>query len=226
MTSHDLRWPFPVPLSISGTRIITDEIIFHNTESIGWFWLVYTKQEAFQYFPIGLQFKGHKSGLTSGHRYKNFEIYKLHILVPLLKPKEKRLISQKLALVWLQTFLRWGQQTASGGLTWPDPATFFVKICAMNVKEKSPSMSFQSCDVWQWHKKNLKGGGGLKAPPARNRVNWRDYTSRFVHRAHLDLLQRTSASAKTGKIYMLFDNLNSSNVTFISAGILAGLILF
>ena len=26
MTSHNLRWPFPVPLSISGTRIITDEI--------------------------------------------------------------------------------------------------------------------------------------------------------------------------------------------------------
>ena len=81
MTSHDLRWPFPVPLSISGTRIITNEIIFHNTERMGWFWLVYTKQEAFQYFPIGLQCKGHESGLTSGHRYTNSEIYKLHILV-------------------------------------------------------------------------------------------------------------------------------------------------
>ena len=83
MTSHDLRWPFPVPLSISGTRIITEEIIFHNTERIGWFWLAYTKQEAFQYFPIGLQCKGHESGLTSGHRYKNSAIYNaMHILVP------------------------------------------------------------------------------------------------------------------------------------------------
>ena len=82
MTSHDLRWPFPVHLPISGNRIITDEIIFHSTEKIGWFWLAYTKQEAFQYFPIGLQCKGHESGLTSGHRYKNSEKYLLRILVP------------------------------------------------------------------------------------------------------------------------------------------------
>ena len=82
MTSHDLRWPFPVPLSISGTKIIIDEMFFYDTERIGWFWLAYTKQEAFQYFPIGLQCKGHESGLISGHRYKNSEIYKLHILVP------------------------------------------------------------------------------------------------------------------------------------------------
>ena len=32
--------------------------------------------------PIGLQFKGHESGLTLGHRYKNSEINKVHILVP------------------------------------------------------------------------------------------------------------------------------------------------
>ena len=81
MASHDLRWTFQVPLSISGTRIITDEIIFHNTERIGWFCLVYTTQEAFQYFPIGWQRKGHESGLTSDHRYENSEIYNLHILV-------------------------------------------------------------------------------------------------------------------------------------------------
>ena len=31
MTSDD-----PVLLSISGTMIITDEIIFHDTEKIGW----------------------------------------------------------------------------------------------------------------------------------------------------------------------------------------------
>ena len=47
---------FPVPLSISGYRIITDEIIFHNTERIRWFCLVITKQGSFQYFHIGLQF--------------------------------------------------------------------------------------------------------------------------------------------------------------------------
>ena len=31
-------------------------------------------------------------------------------------------------------------------------------------------MNFLSCGVWQWHKKNMKGGGA-KRPPAPNRVN-------------------------------------------------------
>ena len=67
--------------------------------------------------------------------------------------------SKSLALAWLQTVLRWGQQTASGDLTWPDLTRqlLFVKMCAMNVYEKSPSMSFQSCGVWQWHKKTWRG---------------------------------------------------------------------
>ena len=27
-------------------------------------------------------------------------------------------------------------------------------------------MSFLSCGVWQWHNKNLTGGGGLLGPPS------------------------------------------------------------
>ena len=74
-----------------------------------------------------------------------------------------------LALTWLQTFLRWVQQIRSGDLTWPD-RHFFLK-CAQWSQEKSPSVSWISRGVWQWHNKSLKWPkGGPKRPPARNRV--------------------------------------------------------
>ena len=132
MTSHDLRWTFPVPLSLSGTRIITDEIICHNTERIGWFWLVYTKQDAFQYFTIGFQCKGHESGGWPDLRSEIYKLWDIKIAPTCTLTKtwrEEIDQSKTLALAWLQAFLRW----ASGDLTWPDPATFFVKMCAMNV---------------------------------------------------------------------------------------------
>ena len=39
-------------------------------------------------------------------------------------------------------------------------------------------MSCISCGVWQWHKKNLRGGGLFGPPPARNRVKL--FTARSI----------------------------------------------
>ena len=71
-----------------------------------------------------------------------------------------------LALAWLQTFLRWGQQTASGDLTWPDPVNFFFcenvrNECLENVIKYEMSILRRLAMAQE----KPEGGGGEKAPP-------------------------------------------------------------
>ena len=71
-------------------------------------------------------------------------------------------------LTWLQTFLRWGYQTRSGDLTWPDSAFFFMKYAHWIVR-KSHQVWAENLEAFgNGTRKNLKGA--LKPPPARNRV--------------------------------------------------------
>ena len=138
MTSHDLRWPFPVSLSIIDTWIITDEIIRHSWSWKNWvvlthllevgrisifshrlvmwrswiwpdlrsqiykFWDIQLVHELFVYVCLFGNINEqqtllyHESDLTSGHRYRNSEIYKLCMVVPLWKPEERKSICEKL----------------------------------------------------------------------------------------------------------------------------------
>ena len=148
MTSHGLRWPFPVLLSTSGTRIITDEIIFHNTERIWWFWLVYTKQEAFQYSPIGLQYRdihiAHTGTLTKTWREEIGQ-------------------SKILALAWLQTFLTRVNEPPL--VTWPDlTRQLFLSKCAQWMFRRSHRVWVFSLAAFGNDTRKTWRGGGLKAP--------------------------------------------------------------
>ena len=103
MTSHDLRWPCQVSLTIFGNCVIADQLVCHISVRIGWFWLVYSKQDAFNWFPIvkitTLAWPQVTDVKTMRH--------KLHILVLWWIPEGKKSFHKKtLALTWLQTFLR------------------------------------------------------------------------------------------------------------------------
>ena len=59
-----------------------------------------------------------------------FKFLELAVTVAVLllfrRPNDRKYVeSDAYRLAGLQNFLRWGQQTASGDLTWPDPATCF-----------------------------------------------------------------------------------------------------
>ena len=72
------------------------------------------------------------------------------------------------ALVWLQTFLRWGQQTRFGDLIWHDLA-FLLPECAQWIFRKSHL-------VWARYLQRLRNGtrktwrGPFRPLPARNGV--------------------------------------------------------
>ena len=75
-----------------------------------------------------------------------------------------------LALAWFQTFLRWGQQTASSDLNWPDPVFFFfLSKCAQWMFGKSHQVwAFYLAAFGNGTRKNLRGG--LKDPPPHSPV--------------------------------------------------------
>ena len=71
-----------------------------------------------------------------------------------------------LALTWLQTFLRWGQQTRSGEpalVTWPDLTLhFFLSVC----NEKLGKVTKYELNIMRrLAMAQEKPEGGLKAPP-------------------------------------------------------------
>ena len=50
----------------------------HDYEGFRWFWRIIIQQERFEFLPIDLgEWWGHGIDLTSVHRYKKSEIYKL-----------------------------------------------------------------------------------------------------------------------------------------------------
>ena len=156
MTSRDLRWPFPVPLSVNGTWAITDKIICHNTERIEWFWLAYSKQDACQYFtiPLGMPICQCQCIRHANMPHANMHVMQRSRFWPELRSqiqelwdiqimhtgtvmntcreeiaREKKNSSSDV----IATPLRWDRQSRSGDLTWLDPNIYLAKMCTMNM---------------------------------------------------------------------------------------------
>ena len=127
----------------------------------------------FNIFTIGLQCKGHEFGLTSGHRYTNSEIYKLHICTcTVMNTWREEIVPWKtLALIWLQTFLRLGQHTLFGDVTWPQPAIFFLLRCAQWIVGKSHKVWAEYLEVFGNVTRKPEGGGLKDSPPPEIGLN-------------------------------------------------------
>ena len=78
-----------------------------------------------------------------------------------------------LALAWSQTFLRWGHETCSGDLTWPDPANFFYQNVRNEWLGKVTKFGIDISRRLAMAQEKPEGGAFKAPPPARNRVNWK-----------------------------------------------------
>lgn len=96
VASNDLWWPFKRLLAKKRTLTIAAVPNHPDFERFGLFLRVHMDLEAFSFFSIDLQWRGHGADLTLGHRYKKSEIYKLEVLMPSCNPPSLKPLWQTL----------------------------------------------------------------------------------------------------------------------------------